>query len=76
MRITSLETGHKIQLPAEWATEFGLESIAVLEKTDEGILIRPYSATTWDDIFAEKLKIGRQFELDDLSEVSGDDLLF
>jgi hypothetical protein len=63
MRITPLEAGHKIQLPTEWVSEFGLEQIAVLEKTDEGILIRPCSTTTWDSIFAEKLKIGRQPEL-------------
>jgi hypothetical protein len=75
MRITPLETGHKIQLPAEWVIEFGLEQIAVLEKTSEGILIRPCLTTTWDTIFAEKLKIGQQSELN-LSEVSRDDLLF
>lgn len=75
MRIAPLETEHKIQLPAEWVIEFGLEQIAVLEKTAEGILIRPCPATTWDVIFAEKLKIGQQFE-PDLLEVNGDDLLF
>jgi hypothetical protein len=75
MRITPLETGHKIQLPDEWVIELGLERIAVLEKTAEGILIRPRPATTWDRIFAEKLKIGQQRDID-LSEVSVDDLLF
>ena len=75
MRITTLETGHKIQLPVEWVIEFGLEQIAVLEKTADGILIRPCPATTWDAIFAEKLKIGQQPDFD-LSEVNGDDLLF
>ncbi len=75
MRIIPLETGHKIQLPAEWVIEFGLEQNAVLEKTTEGILIRPCPATTWDAIFAEKLKVGQQSDID-LSEVSGDDLLF
>ena len=75
MRITPLETGRKIQLPAEWVIELGLEQIAVLEKTAEGILIRPRRATTWDEIFAKKLKIGQQPD-SDFSEVSGDDLLF
>jgi len=75
MRVTPVEIGHKIQLPVEWVVEFGLEQLAVLEKTAEGILIRPCPATKWDAIFAEKLKIGQQPYFD-LSEVSGDDLLF
>ena len=75
MRIISLETGHKIQLPAEWVIEFGLEQNAVLEKIAEGILIRPSPVKTWDEIFAEKLKVGQQSDIN-LPEVSGDDLLF
>jgi len=55
--------------------ELGLESGVVLEKTNDGILTRPRTAQTWDDIYAEKLKIGTPSRLD-LSEVSGDDLIF
>ena len=75
MKTLSLETDYKIKLPLDWVKDFGLESGVVLEKTDDGILIRPYTARTWDDIYAEKLKIGNPSALD-LSEVSGDDLIF
>lgn len=75
MRIIPVEAGHKIQLPAEWAAELGLEKIAVLEKTVAGILVRPCPSATWDEIFAEKLPMGQQLSSLDLSEVSGDDLL-
>jgi hypothetical protein len=75
MKITPVEAGHKIQLPAEWAAEFGLEHIAALEKTTEGILVRPFRTATWDEIFADKLPMGQQPSTLDLSEVSGDDLL-
>jgi bifunctional DNA-binding transcriptional regulator/antitoxin component of YhaV-PrlF toxin-antitoxin module len=74
-RITPVEAGHKIQLPAEWAAELGLENVAILEKTETGILVRPCSPATWDEIFADKLPMGQQPLALDLSEVSGDDLL-
>lgn len=76
MKITPIEAGHKIQIPAEWAAELGLETVVALEKSAEGILVRPCPATTWDEIFADKLPIGPQPAAWDLSEVSGDDLLF
>jgi len=75
MKITLIEPGHKIQLPAEWAAEIGLEHIAALEKTAEGILVRPCRTATWDEIFADKLPMGQQPSVLDLSDVSGDDLL-
>jgi hypothetical protein len=74
-RITPIEAGHKIRLPAEWAAELGLESVAALEKTEGGIWVRPCSPVTWDEIFADKLPMGQQPQGLDLSEVSGDDLL-
>ena len=75
MRVLSLETDHKIKLPRDWVKELRLESGVVLERTDDGILIRPYTAQTWDEIYAEKLKMGTA-SASDLSEVSGDDLIF
>ena len=47
----------------------------MIERTGDGTLIRPYTAQTWDEIYAEKLKMGNPAALD-LSEVSGDDLIF
>ena len=45
----------------------------MLERTHNGILIRPSQAQSWDEIYAEKLKIGSTSVLN-LSEVNGDDL--
>ena len=75
MKTLSLETEHKIKLPPDWVKELGLESGVVLERTDDGILIRPYTVQTWDEVYAEKLKMGAVSALD-LCEVSGDDLIF
>ena len=75
MKTLSLEADYKIELPPEWVVELGLESGVVLEKTQDGILIRAYPIQTWDEIYAEKLKTGSTSALD-LSEVSGDDLIF
>ena len=75
MKTLSLETDYKIKLPLNWVKELGLESGVVIERMGDGILIRPYTAQTWDEIYAEKLKMGNPAALD-LSEVSGDDLIF
>lgn len=75
MKTLSLETDHKIKLPLDRVKALGLKSGVVLEKTNDGILIRPYTAQTWDEVYVEKLKMGTPAALD-LSEVSGDDLIF
>ena len=75
MKTLRLETDCKIELPPDWVAELGLESGVVLERTRDGILIRPYPTQTWDEIYAEKLKIGSTSTRDS-SEVSGDDLIF
>jgi len=75
MKTLALETDYKIKLPLDWMKELGLESGVVLEKTDDGILIRPHTAQTWDEVYAEKLKMGKSSALN-LSEVSGDGLIF
>ena len=75
MKTLSLETDHKIKLPLDWVKELGLESGVVIERIDDGILIHPHAVQTWDEIYAEKLKMGNPSALD-LSEVSGDDLIF
>jgi hypothetical protein len=40
-KIIPVETGYKIQIPPEWAVEFGLENSATVEKTATGIWVRP-----------------------------------
>jgi hypothetical protein len=73
-----LEPGHRIQLPAAWAEAFGLHGLVALERTDNGILIRPCLRFTWDDIFATRLSVrpGDAATAPEVTEVSGDDLLF
>ncbi|OIP09752.1 MAG: hypothetical protein COY42_23750 [Armatimonadetes bacterium CG_4_10_14_0_8_um_filter_66_14] len=73
--IAPVDAGHRVQLPADWATELGLEHLATLEKTTRGIWVRPCQANTWDEVFVDKLAMGPQPSALDLSEVSGDDLI-
>jgi hypothetical protein len=75
---TPLEAGNRIQLPAEWADALGLRGQVALERTSEGILVRPSSRATWDEIFATKLVIGSAppDQDEDQLELSGDDFLF
>jgi hypothetical protein len=76
MTIAMIDSEHRIQLPAEWVQALGLEGQAALEKTAEGILVRPCRPATWDAVFADKLPVGAPPEAEDALEVSGDDLLF
>jgi hypothetical protein len=73
-----LEPGHRIQLPAAWAEALGLRGLVALERTDNGILIRPCARLTWDEIFATKLTIGSASTdpNEDELELTGDDFLF
>lgn len=41
MQIAPLEPGNRIQLPDEWAKALGLRGSVALDKTPEGILVRP-----------------------------------
>ena len=47
-------------------------------KTGEGILVRPHPKVTWDDVFANRLSArpGDAVTAPEVTEVSGDDLLF
>jgi hypothetical protein len=76
VKIAVVESDHKIQLPAEWVDELRLYGFAALEKSPDGIFVRPCSNTTWDEVFADKLPVGSHVTALDLSEVSGDDYLF
>jgi hypothetical protein len=76
-QIATLEPGNRIQLPAEWAEALGIHGAVRLERTPDAILVRPAKAT-WDDIFASKLtpRCGEPTTEPDVTELSGDDLLF
>jgi hypothetical protein len=73
-----VEPGNRIQLPAEWADALGLDKLVILDRTADGILVRPCPPTTWDDIFATRLTIGSAPPAanEDALEMTGDDFLF
>ena len=76
--LTPVEPCNRIQLPAEWARALGLRGQVALERTADGILVRPCPRVTWDEIFATRLVIGSappDANEDDL-ELTGDDFLF
>jgi hypothetical protein len=77
-QLTPVEPGNRIHLPADWSQSLGIDKVVVLERTDEGILVRPAAAASWNVFFANKLTIGTEAseEKDEELEVSGDDLLF
>jgi hypothetical protein len=52
-----IEPGNRIQLPADWVKALGLQGQVALDKTPDGILVRPSPPVTWDDVFATKLPI-------------------
>jgi len=77
-QLTPVEPGHRIQLPAAWVEALGLRGLVALERTTEGILVRPGPPKSWDDFFGTKLQVGsaRAPTNVEIVEVSGDDLLF
>jgi hypothetical protein len=56
-QIAPVEPGNRIAIPPEWADALGLHERVILDRTSNGILVRPRPAATWDDIFAMKLTI-------------------
>ena len=76
MDLTAIESGNRIQIPAAWAESLQLRGIVALEKTADGILVRPCPPLSWDDIFADKLSIGCPRSDLEALEVRTDDLLF
>jgi antitoxin component of MazEF toxin-antitoxin module len=78
MTVTPIDPGNRIQLPADWMQALGLHDLVTLERTNEGILIRPCPRATWEEIFATKLVIGSAppSQHEDSEELTGDDFLF
>jgi hypothetical protein len=75
---TPLEPSNRVQLPAEWAEALGLRQAVRLERTTEGILVRPCPRLTWDEVFANKLQINSAppGQVSDDLELTGDDYLY
>jgi DNA-binding transcriptional regulator/RsmH inhibitor MraZ len=76
MRMASIDDGNRIQLPAEWTAELRLHAMAALEKTADGILIRPCSPATWDELFEAKLTVRPTDPDQEPVQVDDDDVLF
>ena len=74
-RLTAIGPDHRVRLPSDWAESLGLTDVAALEKTDDGIVVRPARAAGWDEIFATKLPMQCGPATAEEVEVSGDDLL-
>jgi hypothetical protein len=77
-QLTPVEPGNRIQLPVDWTDALGLHGFVALERTSDGILIRPHPSMTWNDIFATKLTIGSAPPDENVEavEVTEDDFLF
>lgn len=75
METTPLEPGCRVKLPLDWTIELGIRGVVALEKTAEGILVRPGPPLSWDEVFANKLAVGQAPGPESL-EMTGDDLLF
>jgi hypothetical protein len=77
-QLTPVEPGNRVQLPADWSNALGLHGLVALDRTSNGILVRRYTPTTWDEIFARKLVIGSAppDANADAVEAMGDDFLF
>ncbi len=77
-RKAPIDEKKNIQLPTEWVSDLGLGTLATLERTPTGILVRPGDSSirhTWREIFANKLSLEKEPVADDCSELSGDDLI-
>jgi hypothetical protein len=77
-----IEPGFRVPIPPDWAKDLPVNSVVSLERTPEGILIRPLGPQpprlTWDEVFATKLVIGSAApDADDKElELTGDDYIF
>jgi hypothetical protein len=56
-QLTHLESGNRIQLPADWANSLGMHRLVVLDRTSEGILVRPCPTSAWEELFATDLDL-------------------
>jgi len=77
--IANVEPGLRIPIPPEWADALGDKATVSLERTREGILIRPHAAPegrlTWDDFLADKLTVGSGQQVDTVEVRDSDYLL-
>ncbi|HEX5446716.1 MAG TPA: hypothetical protein VFW87_23060 [Pirellulales bacterium] len=79
MRFATLEPGNRVQLLGEWARGLCLRGMVALEKTSEGILVRPCPQTSWDEFFATGLEVGSApptADDEDELELTRDDYVF
>jgi hypothetical protein len=77
-KVASFEPGNRVQIPTDWVQDLGLCGAVTLERTDDGVLIRPATRYTWHEIFASRLSVkpGEVPNPPEVTDVSGDGLLF
>ena len=73
-QLTPIEPGNRIYLPSDWVRDLGLQGMVILDKTDQGILVRRCPPTSWDDVFATKLPVGQTSPEPENLEIDTDDL--
>jgi hypothetical protein len=74
-KVTPVEAGNRIELPADWVAELGLSQYAALERTEAGILVQACLGSSWDEVFARKLQIHPPSAASEELQVTGDDVL-
>ncbi len=75
-RMAKIDPEDRLQLPHDWVESLGLGSVAAVQITAAGILVRPATSLNWNEVFATKLPIGVGPVVDEEIEVRDDDLLF
>lgn len=71
--VTRIESGRRLQIPAEWGDEFGPEHEVELVRCNEGILVKPLAKMTVPAALERKLPMNRPTNLD-LSDIDMDAL--
>lgn len=62
--VTIIESGRRLQIPAEWGDEFGPEHQVELVRCQEGILVKPLAKTPLQAALERKLAMNRPTHLD------------
>lgn len=75
-RMATIDPEDRLQLPHDWVESLRLGSLAAVQITAAGILVRPATPLDWNEIFATKLRLGAGPVVNEEIEVRDDDLLF
>lgn len=73
MATAVVEPGGKVRLPAEWVADWPSLTVEI-ERTPEGILLRPRFSKTWEEVFAHPVRAGAVYHESRLEGLGGDDV--